>query len=196
MLDSLSTISLVWFGAFSAVLGFFFVVALATRSYFWAAGLAIAFFVISHFTPFSAFAYVVANWPQLVMWGAIYLMFGSLWAVFAWVLYLHKQRSEYRERREHYLVHWLREAKLTAFDPALHSKAFGDYMRLHTNIDRSLTLSKSTVAEQILFWPLKIVAFFIGDFIRVFVDAFMSLFGGLFSKIRNYMFRDFPELHR
>ena len=69
-------------------------------------------------------------------------------------------------------------------------KRGGNKIRTH---DTYLSNNKDRIYGWIVFWPLSIIGYFFGDFLSNFVDAIMDLFGNVYTKIENQVFKGWTE---
>lgn len=185
-----------WFGVVAIIALIAGIIALSTRN-FWTFILFVGLFF--GFTEavggeYSGWAYITQNWVMLLEYGAIYIVAGFAWATLAWVIHLHKQKQKYSEVRNRLLPMFLTKMGVQELTPDLY-EAFRKYVVGNAgDVLESTYINKGVLAEQVILWPIKIVAFFFGDAIRILVDGFVSLFGNFFSAIKRRMFREFSEL--
>lgn len=198
-MDILAGLSFFWIGVIFAAFILAAIIALSTRSFGWAFIVIVSGLAVSHLTSYSAFYWLQENWWLFTKIAVTYIAVGLIWATFAWFLHRLKVRSRYDAARTKLLPRFLEEQGATELTPALRGK-FREYMEDKAGRDANVSatqtqMSKGVMVEQVVLWPFKLIGFFLGDAIRHVVDLFLSLFGGVFSRINKWVFRNYPELN-
>ena len=196
-MDFFAGIGFFWVGVVATIGFLIAIVSVATRSYWWATGFVILTLAFTHLTAFSLVDWTLTNWFTVLKYFSIYIVLGLIWATFAWFLHLNKLARQYDSNRAILLPRYLQVKGVNALTPDLHQD-FREYMAAQSGSvlsTRNLTMSPSVMTGQVILWPFKLVAFFLGDAIKFIVDGFLSLFGGFFTRIQKWVFRKFPELN-
>ncbi len=194
-MDFIANMSFFWVGVVSTIFLILALISGATKSFGWAVifvGLTVLFTSLSAYSPLS---WIWENWTTALLYLAIYVVIGFVWATFAWFLSLSKAAKEYEKQRARLMPKFLAAKGITKLEDA-HFAEFREFLadnHVFLPTER-LKLSKDVMAVHVLFWPFQIVTFFLGDALTWAVDAFVGLFGGFFKRIQKWVFRKFPEL--
>jgi len=156
----------------------------------------LAALVFTSLTQYSPLSWTWENWPTAIMYFSIYLMIGVVWSTFAWFIHLRKKAAEYESHRAKLLPKYFTARGISGPLRPEDYADFREFMQQQGNFlpSNNLSMDRSVMAGQILFWPFKVVGFILGDFLSVLVDAILGLFGGWYRAIQRYVFRKFPEL--
>ena len=189
-------LALPWLFGLGLLLSIILVVSFNTRSYTWFASFLVLGLVAIHFTAYSPYSWAWANKLDLLKFTAIYLVIGSGWTVFAWFLFINKVAKKYAVVRAKWLPSFLATKNLTELSE-VHYNDFREYLydkAGHELPRHNLKMDTSIMAANIVFWPFKMIGFFLGDAIQLAVDFIVARFGGLFMAIQRWVFRKFPEI--
>jgi len=136
--------------------------------------------LLAVFTFFNGFSNTVSlitgNWVYLIIGAICYLSAGVLWSFFKWDRYI-KGEVERLKKNWDYQTSKSEYQKSPIFENTFEKYA-----------EDNLTVAserKSAIATWIMFFPVSMVLYVIGDFLREFVNWVVKYFGKVYTAITN-----------
>lgn len=122
------------------------------------------------------FSWITSNWVLFGLGVVGYLGLGILWSFFKWDRYISERIEEVKKAWDRYS-----DPKNTGTKKI---ETFAEYVEESGSVPVALN-RKEKIACWIFYWPLSIVLYVIGDFLREFINWVVRYFGNVYTAITN-----------
>lgn len=153
-------------------------------------GVIVGFAVLHFFSSVPVLTYVKANYVQILTYGAYYMGIGIIWSFVKWYLFLIKKKKEYTTLRSDFL----RKNKLSSLAnmPEEVGAAWGRELR-YKNFPPKASDNKSRITTWMVYWAFSMLGTFLGDFLTQFFDTIYRMFGNLYDRMTNLVWKDMGD---
>lgn len=133
------------------------------------------------------------NPVYILVFLALYLVAGTVWAVSKWYIFVKKIARKYREIK----TEFLHSRKLEPGDP-LDDKQRAELLRQARDsgikeVPPRANSNKSRIIGWMVFWPISLVWSLLDDFVKELFTQVYDFIGGFLQRISNRVFKDIVD---